>query len=51
VEDNKDTLSYLAAMLTRRGHDVRTAGNLATALRLAAEVEFELLISSTVPWS
>jgi CheY-like chemotaxis protein len=45
VEDNKDTLNYLAAMLTRRGHDVRTAVNLATALRLAAEVEFELLIS------
>jgi signal transduction histidine kinase/CheY-like chemotaxis protein len=45
VEDNKDTLGYLAAMLTKRGHDIRTAGNLAAALRVAREVEVEFLIS------
>jgi PAS domain S-box-containing protein len=45
VEDNKDTLSSLSAMLVKRGHDVRTANNLASALRAAAETEFELLIS------
>ena len=32
-------------MLTKRGHDVRTAGNLATALRGPGSVEVELLIS------
>jgi CheY-like chemotaxis protein len=45
VEDNKDTLGYLAAMLGKRGHDIRTACNLATALRVAKEVEVEFLIS------
>ena len=45
VEDNKDTLGYLAAMLTKRGHDIRTAGNLASALRVARDVEVEFLIS------
>jgi PAS domain S-box-containing protein len=44
VEDNKDTLSYLSERLAKRGHDVRTAANLAAALRLADETEFELLI-------
>jgi PAS domain S-box-containing protein len=45
VDDNKDTLNYFSEMLIRRGHDVRTAGNLAKALRLASETDFELLIS------
>jgi PAS domain S-box-containing protein len=44
VEDNKDTLSYLSERLSKRGHDVKTANNLAAALRLVAETEFELLI-------
>jgi nitrogen-specific signal transduction histidine kinase/CheY-like chemotaxis protein len=45
VEDNKDTLRYLSLMLSRRGHEVRTAGTLADALRAVAETGFELVIS------
>jgi CheY-like chemotaxis protein len=45
VEDNKDTLNYFSQMLVQRGHVVRTATNLATALRVASETDFELLIS------
>jgi CheY-like chemotaxis protein len=45
VEDNKDILGYLSAMLGKRGHKVYTAHNLASALRLSAEAEVELLIS------
>jgi CheY-like chemotaxis protein len=45
VEDNADTLSYLTEILTRRGHDVRTATGVAAALRVAAEVDIDLLIS------
>jgi len=45
VEDNKDTLNYFSQMLMQRGHVVRTASNLAMALRVASETEIELLIS------
>lgn len=45
VEDNLDTLRYLAAMLSRRGHDVRTAATCADALREVEEHEFDVLIS------
>jgi CheY-like chemotaxis protein len=45
VEDNKDTLRYLSAMLHRRGHSVRTAANVAAAVREAAEAHVDLLIS------
>ncbi len=45
VEDNQDTLKFFSQMLTQRGHVVRTASNLATALSAAAEADFELLIS------
>jgi signal transduction histidine kinase/CheY-like chemotaxis protein len=45
VEDNRDTLNYLCKILTHRGHTVRTANNLAAALKVAAEADFELLIS------
>ena len=45
VEDNMDTRNYLATTLASRGHDVRTAGSLASALREASEHDFELLIS------
>ena len=45
VDDNKDTLKYFSQMLMQRGHVVRTASSLAMALRVAAETDFELLIS------
>jgi PAS domain S-box-containing protein len=45
VEDNRDTLNYLSAMLTQRGHVVHTATDLATALRTGSQLNFELLIS------
>jgi PAS domain S-box-containing protein len=45
VEDNKDTLNYFSLMLMQRGHVVRTASNLAMALSVASETDFELLIS------
>ena len=45
VEDNKDTLNYFSQRLMQRGHVVRTASNLAMALRVASETDFELLIS------
>jgi PAS domain S-box-containing protein len=45
VDDNADTLAFLSTMLARRGHDVATASNMATGLRLAAEGDCDLLIS------
>lgn len=45
VEDNKDTLEYLAATLVRRGHSVRKAANFAIAIREASASEVDLLIS------
>ena len=45
VEDNKDTLKYLSESLIKQGHDVRTASDLAHALRVVAESDFEMLIS------
>jgi PAS domain S-box-containing protein len=45
VEDNKDTLKYLSESLRGQGHLVRTAGDLAQALRIVAESDFEMLIS------
>ena len=47
VEDNTDTLRYLATVLRQRGHDVVTADRVATA-RAAfdeAKVPFDLLLS------
>ena len=47
VEDNMDTLRYLATVLRQRGHDVVTADRVATA-RAAfdqAKVPFDLLLS------
>jgi PAS domain S-box-containing protein len=45
VEDNADTLNYLSQMLTLRGHAVHTAASLASAIRVASEVAFDVLIS------
>jgi CheY-like chemotaxis protein len=45
VDDNADTLTYLAMILTRRGHDVRSAESVAAARRAIAGAEFDLLVS------
>ncbi len=45
VEDNADTLNYLSQMLTLRGHEVRTAATLASAIRVASDVAFDVLVS------
>ena len=45
VEDNHDTLRYLALVLERRGHKVWTAPNLEAARGLAEGRSFDLLIS------
>ncbi len=45
VDDNADTLAFLSTMLSRRGHDVAMASDMAGALRLATEGECDFLIS------
>jgi CheY-like chemotaxis protein len=45
VDDNADTLAFLSTMLSRRGHDVSTASDMAEALRGATEGDCDLLIS------
>ncbi len=45
VDDNQDTLTYCSNALMQRGHVVHTASNLAMALRVASETDFEFLIS------
>jgi PAS domain S-box-containing protein len=45
VEDNADTLNFLSKMLTLRGNKVYTANSLVSAVRVASEVEFDVLIS------
>jgi PAS domain S-box-containing protein len=47
VEDNADTLRYLATVLRRRGHDVVTADTIAAARQALARADrpFDLLLS------
>ena len=45
VEDHGDTARILSRLLRNQGHEVRTAGDLKTALKLSREWEFDLLIS------
>jgi signal transduction histidine kinase len=45
VEDNRDTLQFLALILGQRGHTVYKAANLAEARAEASSKEFDLLIS------
>ena len=47
VEDNEDTLRYLATVLRRRGHDVVTADTIAAARQALGRADrpFELLLS------
>lgn len=45
VDDHGDTVDMLSAVLALEGHEVRTAGDAATALETAAEGGFDLLLS------
>ena len=45
VEDDPDTLRVMARLLGRRGHSVAEAGDIQTALRAAALVPFDVVIS------
>jgi CheY-like chemotaxis protein len=45
VEDNKDTLKYIALVLGARGHAVTVAERLSEAVLAAADQSFDLLIS------
>jgi signal transduction histidine kinase len=45
VEDNVDTLNYLSRMLALRGHQIHTADGFRSALRVAAGLDFDVLVS------
>ncbi len=45
VEDHGDTARIMRRLLSARGHEVQVAGDVATALQLAAEQRFDLLLS------
>jgi len=45
VEDHVDTARTLGRMLSRRGYVVKTAGDVASALKLASSESFDLIIS------
>lgn len=45
VEDHGDTARIMANVLTRSGYEVRSAGDVASALNIAREWNFDLLIS------
>jgi DNA-binding response OmpR family regulator len=45
VDDHGDTVEMLKIVLESEGHEVRTAGDVATALETAAQIEFDLLLS------
>src|SRR5262249_18670953 len=45
IEDNADTLRYVALLLRERGHTVRTASDFRSARELATTVAFDLIIS------
>jgi two-component system OmpR family response regulator len=44
VDDHQDTRLMMAALLQERGYGVLTAGNVAEALQLAADISFDLYI-------
>ena len=45
VDDNHDTLEYLAKLLSSRGHRVHTAADLASALQVASQEQFDVIVS------
>jgi PAS domain S-box-containing protein len=45
IDDNRDTLKYVASSLQQRGHQVSQAHNFRTATKLAEENTYDLVIS------
>jgi PAS domain S-box-containing protein len=45
VDDNEDTLNYLSRLLSLRGFRVLPAASRASAMQIASEISFDLLIS------
>ena len=45
VEDHGDTAMMMQLLLTAEGHEVETAGDVATAVKLAEATRFDLLVS------
>jgi len=45
VEDHRDTSAALVRLLTRRGYEVRSAETVASALDVARDFEFDVLIT------
>jgi PAS domain S-box-containing protein len=45
IDDNRDTLNYVASLLQQRGHQVNSAYNFRTARRLAEANTYDLVIS------
>ena len=45
VDDNADTLNYLSKLLTLRGHTVHTADSVDSAMQVATDVDFDVLVS------
>jgi CheY-like chemotaxis protein len=45
VEDHTDTASMLRRLLLRRGYEVRSAESIESALKVAEEFEFDVLVS------
>jgi PAS domain S-box-containing protein len=45
IDDNRDTLNYLASLLQQRGHQVNPAYNFRTARKLAEANTYDLVIS------
>jgi len=45
VDDHGDTIEMLKAIIELQGHEVRTAADAATALEMAAQFQFDLLLS------
>ncbi len=45
VDDHRDTCALMTSMLTRRGYNVLTAEDVRGALRVAADNDFDLLVS------
>jgi signal transduction histidine kinase/ActR/RegA family two-component response regulator len=45
VDDNRDTLKYLARLLSVRGYHVHTAADMASAFQVACQAELDVIVS------